>query len=72
MSLQHQAHDALADLIREIDPGAMLTRWVLLLEVVDDQGERALWTIAAPDQKAWDTLGLLDYARAVETSAIHR
>lgn len=66
---QHLTNDALSDLIQQIDPNAMLTRWVVLAEIVDAEGERGLWTLSAPDQRAWDTLGLLDYARALEHAA---
>jgi hypothetical protein len=62
------AQEAVAALIREINPGAMATRFVLLVEVIDADGERALWTLAPPEQRRWDTLGLVDFARALEYS----
>jgi hypothetical protein len=46
--------------------GAMVTRWVVLADVIEPDGERALWTLAPTDAKAWDTLGMLDYARAIK------
>jgi hypothetical protein len=46
--------------------GDMLTRWVLLAEVIEDSGSRAVWCITPEDMKAWDTLGLLTYAQQIE------
>lgn len=64
--------DRIADAIGQVmgDGGEMVTRWVALVEVIDAEGERGLWTLAADGQKAWDTLGMLDYARAVEHAAV--
>lgn len=67
--IRQVTQDALADMIAKLDPGAMLTRYIVLAEVVDAEGRRALWSGSAPDQKTWDTMGLLDYARAVEYAA---
>lgn len=61
-----QMHAALCEGIEKIDPGAMLTRWVIIAEVIDGMGERACWTLAAPDNKKWDTIGLVAYAHRCE------
>lgn len=66
------AHDAVARLVVGIDPGAMTTGFVLAAEVVDATGERALWLLDMPGQKAWDTLGYLAHADAVQRAAIAR
>lgn len=62
------ALQAVADLVAQVEPDAMVTRFVLLAEIVG--GDRAVWAFVAPDQRAWDTLGLLDYGRAIEHAAI--
>lgn len=67
-----RANDAIANLIGEVDPGAMATRFVVAIEVLGSDGERGLWLACAPDQKAWDTLGLLEYAKSCEQSSITR
>lgn len=46
--------------------GEMVTRWVLIVETIDDKGERAAWTLAPPDAKTWDTLGLLAFGMQLE------
>lgn len=46
--------------------GDLVTRWVLLIEVVDQEGRRAMWNLASPDMKSWDALGMLTYATQIE------
>ena len=59
------ALDAVADLIRKVQPGAMTQKFVLLVETIDDN-DRWLASFTAPGQKAWDTLGMLRYGVALE------
>jgi hypothetical protein len=60
--------DALSQVMGSV--GEMVTRWVALVEVIDEDGVRALWALAPDDAKAWDTLGMLDYPRAVEYGSV--
>lgn len=60
------ALDAVVNLVAGIDPGAMTVGFVLAAEVVDARGERALWLLDAPGQKAWQTHGYLDHALTVQ------
>lgn len=46
-----------------------LMRFVLLAEIIDSEGERALFQVAADGMKRWDTLGMLEHARATEWAA---
>lgn len=50
--------------------GELLGRWVLLAEVVDITGERAMWTLSAEEQKPWETLGLIRLADHIEAAAV--
>jgi hypothetical protein len=52
--------------------GEMVTRWVALVEIIDSHGERAVYSMGAPDQRAWDSLGLLDYGIQLERAALLR
>lgn len=38
-----------------------VTKWVALVESVDPDGTRGLWTMTSEDVKAWDTVGLLQH-----------
>ena len=62
MTVEQVALDAVSALVHEIDPGAMVQRFVLVAEVVDADGHRILWELVPPGAKAWDTLGLLGFA----------
>jgi hypothetical protein len=63
--IQKAISDALAEVFRKIEDG-MLTRWVVLAESLDDEGQRGLWLVAPEDAKAWDTIGMLTYALHLE------
>ena len=49
-----------------------LMRFVVLAEVIDPEGQRAVWQVAADGMMRWDTLGMLEHARATEHAAIHQ
>lgn len=58
--------DAIAGVLQGIEPGTMVVKAVALVEVIDSAGQRALWTIAGPDVKAWDTVGMLQHALHIQ------
>ncbi len=62
--------EAVAGAVQQLDDGAMVTRFVVLAEVVGGDSDRALWIGAAPDQRAWDTYGLLRFALAQEDAGM--
>jgi hypothetical protein len=63
---QQAGYAAVSDLIQQLDPGAMVTRYILLAEVIDADSERAVWAFTAPDATKWDSLGLLEFGRLRE------
>jgi hypothetical protein len=68
--LQANLHAAVQQAIADQEGQATyLMRFVVLAEIVDSNGERAVWQVAADGMKRWDTLGMLDHARAVEHAA---
>jgi hypothetical protein len=66
------ALSAISDLLQTIEPGSMVQRFVLLAEIIGADSERSVWMLTPPDAKAWDSLGLLEYAKQVELSATVR
>lgn len=48
--------------------GNVVIKWAAAIEVLESNGERALWTVAPEGQKKWDTLGLLEFAKHQELS----
>lgn len=64
--------DHVADLIHGLDPGAMVTKFVVVAEVIDTDGDQCVWVSTHEDARPWDVLGLLGYATALENAAIQR
>lgn len=68
--LQADLHATLSEVINDHEGSpAYLMRFVVLAEIVDSKGERALLQVAADGMMRWDTLGLLEHARSVEWAA---
>jgi hypothetical protein len=43
--------------------GEMVIRWFSIVEVMDTNGDRGMWTLGSPNSEPWDVLGMLNYAR---------
>lgn len=59
------ALEAVADFMQSLEPDCMVQQFVLLVEAIDKDG-KFVHTFVAPDQKAWSSLGLLEFAKGVE------
>jgi hypothetical protein len=71
--LQANLHAAIQEAVRSHQQEACyLTRFVVLAEIVDAEGKRVVTQVAADGMMAWDTLGLLDLARATELDALRQ
>lgn len=46
--------------------GQMVNRWLAMVEVVDTEGDRGMWTFTADGMKRWDALGMLQYGLIAE------
>lgn len=63
--------DALSDILGE--DGEMVTRWLTIVETIDSDGERGMWSLVPDDTKPWDTLGMLNFAiQQEQAGAVHR
>jgi hypothetical protein len=60
------SHAAVAQLIEGLDPGAMVTQFVVIAEVIGGDGQRAIWIDAHDGATPWDVAGLLAYAMTQE------
>lgn len=63
--MRDQIAQAIEATIGQHEPG-LVTRWVALIESVDTDGERGLWTLASKDAKKWDIAGMLTYGIHLE------
>ncbi len=59
--IQAEVGKAIADVL-STRGNEFTTRWVALVEAVDADGKRGLWTMTSDDLMAWDTCGLLTHA----------
>lgn len=62
--------DAVQTAAAALYPGDLVTRWVVLVESLDTNGERGLVTATQSGAKLWDTLGLLGFAAGRELGLI--
>lgn len=58
--------NAIAQVMFENDE--MVTRWISIVEIVDANGTKMLWTLAPQEMRSWDSLGLLSFAIQLEQS----
>ena len=52
----------MAQLVEHLDPGSVITGFVAVAEIIDPDGNTAIWTSAPETATKWATLGLLTYA----------
>lgn len=57
--------DALANVFREKFDGTYVTKFVMLVEVMDKNGEQSMWQANTPGMGAWDQLGFLEFGKMV-------
>lgn len=69
MTSNDRMGEAVAAVVNESE-AAVITRWIVLAEGVDVNGERAVWAYSAEDSKSWDSLGLLQYGIQREQAAL--
>lgn len=48
----------------------LVTKWVALVETIEEDGPRALYIAGSDGLQAWDTQGMLKYALAREDAAV--
>lgn len=63
------AMTAISDFIQKVQPGSFVQKFVLIVETIDED-DRWLSAFTAPDQRAWDSLGLLEYGITMERNAL--
>ena len=51
--------DAVQAMIESFAPGGLATRFLIVAEVIDEEGKRNIWTASHEDSTRWDNYGLL-------------
>lgn len=54
------------DLFAEVQPDSMVTKFVIVAETIDAEGERCVSSFTSIGLKRWDSMGLLQFALACE------
>lgn len=67
--IQGKIHDAIADILSK-ENGSMVTKYVALVEIMEEDGTRQLWTFTNPECRIWDVSGMLAYANDIQHAAI--
>lgn len=62
----------IAQFVQGIDPGAVVTKFVIMAEGFDADGSRASYTSTHDGASPWDTMGLLIYGMAREFAQVVR
>jgi hypothetical protein len=62
--LQAAIESAIADGLR--GNSEMATKWLALVEVMDDEGTRAIYMTSSTGLKPWDSLGMLTFGIQAE------
>ena len=65
--MQSKVADAIAN---AFSGGHFVTKWVAVVEVLQEDGERALWTLANDSCESWDISGLLHHAVGMEQAQL--
>lgn len=60
--MEEDLNHAIAGVIQRHEEGGLVTRWVCLVETIDNTGRAGLWTMTSDGLKAWDTVGMLGHA----------
>lgn len=45
-----------------VENGEIVTKWTVIIELLDEDGDRGLWAVSDEHSSIWDTLGMLDFA----------
>lgn len=61
---------AVGEIVAEMDPGSLVTKYLVIAEALDTDGKVALYTSAHKNANSWDILGLLEFAGAREKGTI--
>jgi hypothetical protein len=64
---ERELHDAISQVLSP--HGLMVTKWILGVEGIGDDGERVLETFTSPDFRSWDSIGIIGFLDARERGA---
>lgn len=54
------------EVVSLLQPGAMMTKFVLVATIINEDGSDGLWTQTSHGLAPWDVLGLIEFAKEGE------
>lgn len=57
---------AIGELFSRSQPGSMVTKFLIIAVVIDEDGDEVISTFTSQGLKRWDSLGMLAFAQQVE------
>ncbi len=59
-SVNDRVHAALSEIIRD-EQASMVSKWVVLAEVIGDDGVAQLWSLTSDRLSMWDRIGMVEF-----------
>jgi len=63
--MEEDLNDAISQVISRHEHNGLVTKWVALIESLDGNGNRGMWTATSDGLTAWDTVGMLEHAQTL-------
>lgn len=60
MTNEEHARNAVTDLVAAISPGGFMQGFVVIVNLIDAEGEQQLYSFEAEGQELWTTMGYVD------------
>jgi hypothetical protein len=60
--METDLNNAIAEVISKHEERGLVTKWIALIETLDAEGARGMWTATSDGLTAWDTDGMLHHA----------
>jgi len=64
--MEDDLNDAISGVIARHEENGLVTKWIALIETLDGDGSRGMWTATSDGVTAWDTVGMLEHARQIQ------
>lgn len=43
--------------------GELVIKWTAIVEILDSNGEKGIWTVNSEDSTLWDIMGMMEFAQ---------
>lgn len=62
--IRDNTQDGIAEALKEAK--TILTKFILIAEIMEEDGDRVLWRVATDGMTSWEALGMIESARLIE------